>query len=294
METNVNPNQSSVTRHLLALAFAFALGLCAPAARGGEVVVNFNDLTYSSPYDPNQNYPKGQAPGTGSYDDGWDLKGGFTSHGTFFTNSYDSTYASWSGWAYSNVNDPTTTGSSPDTTDYLHQFAAVTGTAPGGSGNYGLEAGTGGAINLPGGTTPLSFQVTNTTYDYLSMKYGDGFAKQFTTGDYFELKIYGFTGLNGTGTKVGEVDFYLANFTGGNSLLVDTWTTVNLSSLAGAQSLTFDYASSDVGTFGINTPESFAMDNLTLGTTSVPEPSGLVLGLLASTIVAAAGRFRQR
>ncbi len=292
METNVNPNQSSVTRHVLALAFA--LGLCAPAARGGEVVVNFNDLTYSSPYDPNQNYPKGQAPGTGSYDDGWDLKGGFTSHGTFFTNSYDSTYASWSGWAYSNVNDPTTTGSSPDTTDYLHQFAAVTGTAPGGSGNYGLEAGTGGAINLLGGSTPLSFQVTNTTYDYLSMKYGDGFAKQFTTGDYFELKIYGFTGLNGTGTKVGEVDFYLANFTGGNSLLVDTWTTVNLSSLAGAQSLTFDYASSDVGTFGINTPESFAMDNLTLGTTSVPEPSGLVLGLLASTIVAAAGRFRQR
>ncbi len=292
MDTTVNLNQSSVVRHVFALAFS--IGLFIPAARGGEVVVNFNDLTYSRPYDPNENYPKGQAPGTGSYDDGWDLNGGFTSHGTFFTNSYDKTYAAWSGWAYSNVNDPTTTGSSPDTSDYLHQFAAITGTAPGGSGNYGIEAGTGGAINLPGSSTPLSFQVTNTTYDYLSMKYGDGFAKQFSTGDYFELKIYGFSGLNGAGTKVGEVDFYLANFTGGNTILVDTWTTVNLSSLAGARSLTFDYASSDVGTFGINTPLSFAMDNLTLGTTSVPEPSGLVLGLLASAILGAAGRFWRR
>ncbi len=91
--------------------------------------------------------------------------------------------------------DPTTTGPSPFTTDYLHQFAAITGTAPGGSGNYGIEYGTGGAINLPSGTSPVSFEVTNTTYSYLAMTLGDGFATAFTTGSYFELKIYRMVGL---------------------------------------------------------------------------------------------------
>ena len=110
-----------------------------------------------------------------------------------------------------------------------------------------FQYGTGGAINLPSGTSPVSFEVTNTTYSYLSMTLGDGFAKQFTTGDFFELKIFGCSGLNGTGTQVGEVDFFLANYTSANSLPVDVWTLVNLSPLAGSQSLTFDYASSDVG-----------------------------------------------
>ena len=111
------------------------------------------------------------------------------------------------------------------------------------------------------------------------MTLGDGFATPFTTGSYIELKIFGWSGLNGTGTQVGnEIDFYLANYTSASSLPLDVWTLVNLSSLAGAQSLTFDYASSDVGEFGINTPEYFAMDDLTLNT-SVPEPSSAVLAL---------------
>ena len=124
----------------------------------------------------------------------------------------------------------------------------------------------GAVINLPSGTSPVSFEVTNTTYIYLSMTHGDGFAKQFTTGDFFELKIFGYSGLNGGGTQVGEVDFFLANYTSANSLPVDVWTLVDLTSLAGSQSLSFDYASSDVGQFGINTPEYFAMDDLTLST----------------------------
>ena len=31
-----------------AILLALALGLVAPAARGGDIVVNFNDLTYSN------------------------------------------------------------------------------------------------------------------------------------------------------------------------------------------------------------------------------------------------------
>jgi hypothetical protein len=264
-------------RFAILIALFLAIGLGVPAARGGDIVVNFNDLSYPTPpYDPSLGSP----PGSGSYDDGWNLNGGFTSNGTFFSNSYSAPYASWSGWSYSDVYDPTTTGPSPFTTDYLHQFAAITGTAPGGSGNYGIEYGTGGVINLPSGTSPVSFQVTNTTYSYLAMTLGDGFATPFTTGSFFELKIFGWSGLNGAGTQVGnEIDFYLANYTSSSSLPVDVWSLVNLSSLAGAQSLTFDYASSDVGQFGINTPEFFAMDNLTLSTASVPEPSSVILCL---------------
>ena len=264
-----------------ALALSLVLNLVPLLARA-DTVVNFNDLSYpNGSYDPGAGFPAGPAPGTGSYDNGWDLNGGFTSHGAFFSNFYDTTYNSWSGWAYSNVNDPTTTGPSPFTDDYNHQFAAITGTAPGGSGNYGIESGTGGVINLPSGASPVSFEVTNTTYSYLSMSLGDGFGKKFSTGDYLELKILGYSGLYGTGTQVGEVDFYLANYTSASSLPVDVWTLVDLSKLAGAQSLTFDYASSDVGPFGINTPEYFAMDDLTLSTTSVvvPEPSSLILAL---------------
>jgi hypothetical protein len=282
----------------LATLFVLAIGLAAPAARGGDIVVDFNDLGYpGGSYDPNEGYPPGQPPGTGSYDDGWDLSGGFTSNGVSFSNYYNTTYNYWGDWAYSNINDPTKSAPTLSIPDYFHQFAAITGTAPDGSGNYAIESGTGGAINLPAGTSPVSFMVTNTTYNYLSMAYGDGYAKKFTTNDYFELKIYGYTGANGSGTKVGEVDFYLANYTSADSLPVSVWTTVDLSKLAGSQSLTFDYDSSDFGPNGLNTPLSFAMDDLVLSTASaVPEPSSMMLALagLGITGFTVARRRRHR
>ena len=89
------------------------------------------------------------------------------------------------------------------------------GTVPGGSGNYAISFGSGAVINLPAGTSPVSFDVTNTTYDYLSMTHGDGFGTKFTTGK-LELKIFGYTGLGGSGAEVGEVDFDLARYTSPN------------------------------------------------------------------------------
>ena len=127
-----------------AIPLALAFGFAAPAARGADIVVNFNDLGYpNGSFDPNQGFPAGPAPGAGSYDDGWDLGGGFTSNGVVFGNAYDTTYASWSGWAYSDIDDPTTTGPAPYLNDYIHQFAAITGGAPGGSGNYAISSGAG-------------------------------------------------------------------------------------------------------------------------------------------------------
>jgi hypothetical protein len=67
---------------------------------------------------------------------------------------------------------------------------------------------------------------------------------------------------------------------------------MDLTSLGGAKSLSFDYASSDVGQFGINTPLYFAMDNLTLSV--VPEPSSALLAGIAVAIIALPAALRCR
>src|SRR5262249_29429293 len=146
--TATNQETAMIPRRRFATPLALVLALAAPAARGGDIVVDFNDLGYpNGSYDPNNSFPSGPAPGTGSYDNGWDLNGGFTSGGAFFSNSYDTTFHSWSGWAYSDVNDPTTTGPTPFSNNYEHQFAPLTGPAPGGSGKYDIHAGPGPTHN---------------------------------------------------------------------------------------------------------------------------------------------------
>ncbi len=157
----------------LLLVLGLALNFI-PAVRA-DTVINFSNLGYpNGPFDPNEGFPPGQPPGTGSYDNGWDLNGGFSSGGAFFYNSYDTQFSSWSGWAYSDIDDPTKV-LAPGDQDYNHQFAAITGTAPGGSGNYGLgfdgnaDGSPDSFINLPTGTNPKSMLVTNSTYAYLSI-----------------------------------------------------------------------------------------------------------------------------
>jgi Domain of unknown function (DUF4465)/PEP-CTERM motif len=95
------------------------------------------------------------------------------------------------------------------------------------------------------------------------------------------LSVQGYSGINGMGMQVGEVDFYLANFLGTNSYIINTWETLDLSSLAGVRSLRFGLQSSDNNaSFGINTPAYFAIDNLSLLSSVVPEPgSSIMLGI---------------
>ena len=107
---------------------------------------------------------------------------------------------------------------------------------------------------------------------------------KFGPGDYFLLDVKGYTGAEGTGKQVGEVDFYLANFLGSNSYIINTWQTLDLSSLAGAESLQFGLSSSDNDPiYGMNTPAYFAIDNLVLGGNAVPEPGSLIMMALGLT-----------
>jgi hypothetical protein len=252
-------------RHFIYVAtVVFAL---VPAVRGQ--VVDFEDV----PVPP------------GSYYNGSDGAGGFTSRGARFNNVYSGGFAS--GWSASQVTDVTTAG-------FGNQYSAYN--LPNGGGDasptYGIVNNfnyngstiadtTDGLINLPAGTRPVSMRVTNNTYAALSMKNGDSFAKKFggPTGndpDFFLLTVQGRDSL---GTLLGSVDFYLADYRfadNSQDYIISAWTTVDLSSLpATTTELTFRLTSSDVGQFGMNTPAYFAMDNLAVA--SVPEPGTLAL-----------------
>lgn len=223
--------------------------------------------------------------------------GFFVSGGSSFNNSYSSAFGGiWNGWAMSNRTDTTTPG-------YTNQYSAIPGAGANGSATYAVAfpfADFGAVdpfhpdnafVNLPAGTSPVSIALTNTTFAYLSMLEGDSYAHAFGPGDFFRLTITGYDSLNGTGAIVGAIDFYLANFLDSNSYIVNTWETVDLSGLKGAQSLRFGLESSDNNDlFGINTPAYFAADDLEIAT---PEPSTLVLlGLGAAGL--AARRLRRR
>jgi len=187
----------------------------------------------------------------------------FESGGFKFENKYG--VASWgassNGWSYSNITDVTTVGSA-------NQYSNITGageTSP----QYGIcNVSDKDRIFKIDETTfsPTEVQITNATYTYLSMLNGDNFATQFGDAtntsagvDSLVLSIYA---LDVNMQRTDSVNFYLADFTNGNTLLVNTWTTVDLSSLGMVYGLDFGLTSSDNGTWGMNTPAYFAFDNL--------------------------------
>ncbi len=204
---------------------------------------------------------------------------GWSSQGVFFNNTFTNWgggFESWRGWAYSNVSAPNTPG-------FSNQYAARPGNGAAGSSQYALAYGSGAFFNLPTNSVIESISLANTSYTYFSMQQGDAYAKKFggDSGDdldFFSVTLHGFSGLGRTGSVLGSIEVMLADFRfSDNSLdfILDSWTDVNLSSLAGARSLSLEFKSSDMGTFGINTPVYVAMDNLRFS--AVPEPSSLAL-----------------
>jgi hypothetical protein len=204
----------------------------------------------------------------------------FSSAGAGFNNNYDVTYSSWGGFAYSNTTDVTTPG-------YTNQYSAITGTNGDGvaGGVYAVAyqdtyTPTTPTITMPiGYAEPVSIRLTNTTYAYLALQNGGGGATAFTDGDWFKVII---TGYSPSSVSVGSVDFFLADFRSAvpsDHYIVNQWTDVNLSFMGtGVSSLTLEFASSDTGIYGINTPAYAAVGNLAV----IPEPSTvflLVLGL---------------
>jgi hypothetical protein len=202
--------------------------------------------------------------------DGSDLSAaGFGSNGLFFPTYYNAEFSYFDGgFGYSNVTDSITSG-------YGNLFASKSGSGANNSEKYAIAYG--GSYIKPSEIngwpiSSMTFYINNGTYAYNSMRDGDKFAKKFggETGndpDFFSVTFKAFYGGNQLNTD--SVTHYLADFRftdNAQDYIQKEWTEVNLNSIAPFDSLTFTFASSDVGEFGINTPVQFCLDNISYST----------------------------
>ncbi len=189
----------------------------------------------------------------------------FSSGNAVFPNFYDSSFGGFwaSGWAYSNMKDSITAG-------FSNQFSAITAIGSNNSEQYAVGQ-QGAIINLNSNATGKAvngFYVTNSAYAAISMRDGDGFAKKFggTSGndpDWFKLTIRKWHIGNLTNDSV---EFYLADYRfsdNAQDYIVKNWQWIDLTSLGNTDSLQFNLSSSDAGTFGMNTPAFFCVDDFT-------------------------------
>jgi len=222
-----------------------------------------------------------------SYWNGSDLSGGFVSGLVKFPNFYNESWASWSGWAYSNMTDDSTAG-------YLNQYSAITAEGFNAAASEGVNYGVGyipidfnSGDNIP---VPVyfndgishevkGFYATNSTYAAFTMEYGDDFTGKFggesgSDPDYFMLSVAGYA----NGTETGQVDFYLADYRfedNTQDYIIKTWQWVELSSLGEVDSLQFNLVSSDVGYYGMNTPGYVCIDQMYV----LPESTSIAEGI---------------
>ena len=241
---------------VIALAIAIVTTSCCPLPALADVLsttVDLEDLTLP---------PE-------SFYNGSDLAGEFISHGARFNNTFTDFggFTSWFGWSYSNTTDVVTPGLDNQYSAY-HLPTGGGDASPNFAMAFAVEPGD-AFIELPDGHVPSSIRVTNSTWAAQVMLNGDsdGFAKQFggpsgNDPDWFLLTV---TGEDAQGDPVATAEIYLADYRFANNLLdfvIDTWTTLDLSGLAGSATLSFALTSSDTGMFGINTPAYVALDNL--------------------------------
>lgn len=164
-------------------------------------------------------------------------------------------FGSWEGFAISSKTDSVTNG-------FGNQYSVIAGKGADGSSKFALAYDT-AVITLSyinSYQTVKSVMLTNSTYAYHEMKNGSNFSKKFTNGDWFKVVIKGFFNNN----KTGEIEFYLADFRDGKSIIIRDWTKVSLAALGKVEKITFSFDSSDKGDFGINTPKYVCIDNLTV------------------------------
>lgn len=189
----------------------------------------------------------------------------FASGDVLLPNYWDPTFQYWEGWAISAVTDNKTPG-------FQNQYSAIPGQGAAGSNHYAVGYVFGeGVIALTGpsaGQPVLGLWVTNSTYAYYSMRDGDAFAKKFggpsgQDPDFFRVTFRArHAGVAGTDS----VNVYLADFRPSNSALdtiLDGWHWVDLSVLGPADSIVLTLESSDVGSFGMNTPAYVCIDRVT-------------------------------
>lgn len=167
-------------------------------------------------------------------------------------------FLSYGGTAYSNQTDLTTAS--------YTNYSAYANPAGGAnsSSNYGVYYtgyGMVDSIVFPEISNLQSIQIANHvwTYHYIMGSDGSG-TGTFEADDYLTLTV---TAFNEADETVGTLDIALADYTEGNSDVIDNWTNVDLSSLENVSYIKFSLSSSDS-----MCPTYFCMDDLTYTTTT--------------------------
>jgi hypothetical protein len=251
-----------------------------------DVVLDFADLTV-----PVSGYFNGD-PGTLS--PGQSVSTPWSSAGVSFANTFgiDSyggfNYEYWYGFAYSNVVNTTDSA-------FTNQYASKPGGGFGGPGTtYAIAYGDGATIQLPVPTRVSGFEIANTTYAYGVMAFSDpyNFSTPLPPGTgWFATTATGKL----AGITTGTATFYLADLRGASPPgILATWAWFDLTTLGTVDTIEFTFDGSDQGTFGLNTPAYFAMDDLTV--TAVPEPAtwALLAGGAATALLARRRSARAR
>jgi hypothetical protein len=176
-----------------------------------------------------------------------------------FQNQYDTAFGGYwaKGFAVSKVSDSLTPG-------YGNLYASRAG-----SGYTSLQYAVGQdravvRTNSPS-IAPVALYITNTTYAARSMEFGDAFAKKFggpsgNDPDWFLLTIERWY----AGQLSDTVAFYLADYRfadNSQDYIVNNWRLLSIG-IVPCDSLVFKLSSSDVGTFGMNTPAFFCIDQV--------------------------------
>lgn len=201
---------------------------------------------------------------------------GFGVGDVYFQCYYDTSFGGmWSnGFAYSNMTDSVTVG-------YTNMYSAITAKGYANSDNYVVYwdgYGDKARMTFVNDTARVTgFYLTNSTYVYTTIRDGYFTARKFgdTTGtnsglpqgsypDWFKLTIKGYA--NGAVLN-DSVEFYLADYRfndNDSDYIVREWQWIDLTSLGNTiDSIEFYLNSSDYGSFGMNTPAYFCMDNVT-------------------------------
>lgn len=173
---------------------------------------------------------------------------------------WDTTYKYWSGnWAlsYNHYNKIET--SSMD----AHLYAA----APGKGAHYSEKIFAVGQNHAkltaadPLVMGVMSLKVSNSLYAYNSMKFGDAFAKKFSARDkdslILEVTSY-LQGVKQESKRVVLADFRFMDTT--RNFLLDTWQLIQFKKEN--DSIQFEMESSDNGSWGMNTPAFFVLDDI--------------------------------
>lgn len=173
-----------------------------------------------------------------------------------FGNSYNPDWGSWAGFAISRAADTNLANA-----NYGNQYSACCT----GKTAYAVAYDSGGwdpapAIDFAVPAVPVSCELALTTYTLGSILNGTiSPARAFTDGDLLDVTV---SAYDAGGRFVGATNVPLADYRGETPVLLDTWTEIPLAFDSPVSRLVFTMDTTDVGTYGPNTPLYFALGDL--------------------------------